>query len=160
MNKIKIIPARAEDCAEILSFIRALAVYEKLEHEVVATCEILRENLFTKRQAAEVVFAEVESRRVGIAIFFPSFSTFLGQPGIYLEDLFVLPEMRGQGVGKALLAHMARLTIARRCGRLEWSVLDWNTPAQELYKSIGAEMMDGWTVHRLTGPALQKLAEA
>lgn len=158
MSKIQISPAGPEDCSDILAFIRHLAVYEKLVHEVVATEESLRENLFTKRKTAEVLFASVDGKRVGIAIFFHNFSTFLGKPGIYLEDLFVLPEARGKGAGKALLVHLAKLAVERDCGRLEWSVLDWNTPAIDFYKSLGAVAMDEWTIYRLTGKSLYELA--
>lgn len=158
MNEIRITPAGPDDCADILTFIKHLAVYEKLSHEVVATEQTLRENLFSKRKTAEVLFASIDDKRVGIAIFFHNFSTFLGKPGIYLEDLFVLPEARGKGAGKALLVHLAKLAIERDCGRLEWSVLDWNTPAIDFYKSLGAVAMDEWTIYRLTGKALGDLA--
>jgi GNAT superfamily N-acetyltransferase len=159
-GEIEISQAGPEDCADILKFIKYLAVYEKLEHEVVATTEVLRENLFGRRRTAEVLFASIGGRRVGIAIFFHNFSTFLGKPGIYLEDLFVLPEARGKGAGKALLVHLAKLAVERDCGRLEWSVLDWNTPAIDFYKSLGAVAMDEWTVYRLTGEGLAHLASA
>lgn len=133
----KVVPATAEDVPQILRFIRELAIYEKLEHEVVATEAGLRETLFGKNRYAEVVFLEEDNRKVAFAIFFHNYSTFLGQPGIYLEDLFVLPEYRGRGHGKTLLKHLAKTARQRNCGRLEWAVLDWNTPAINFYKTIG-----------------------
>jgi GNAT superfamily N-acetyltransferase len=155
---VRIIPASPEDAPEILAFIRALAIYEKLEHEVVATEQTLRDSLFGPRPAAEVIFLEEDGLKVGFALFFSSYSTFLARAGIYLEDLFVLPEKRGRGHGKTLLAHLARLAVERGCGRLEWSVLDWNEPALRVYRRIGAKPMDEWTVQRLTGEALLALA--
>ncbi len=153
-------PARVEDAGLILRFIRGLAEYERLESEMVATEALIRATLFeVEVPTAEVVLAFVdETEPAGFALFFHNYSTFLGKPGIYLEDLFVLPELRGHGVGKRLLAHLAKLAVERDCGRLEWSVLDWNEPAIKFYKSLGAEPMDGWTVNRLTGEALTKLA--
>jgi GNAT superfamily N-acetyltransferase len=146
------------DVPQILAFIRALADYERLLHEVVATEDGLRHALFGPRPYAEVVLAEHDGVPVGFALFFHTFSTFLGQPGIYLEDLFVIPEARGTGVGKALLAELARLALARGCGRVEWAVLDWNAPAIRFYDSLGATPNDGWTVYRLTGDRLAALA--
>lgn len=160
MNGIQITPAVVEDCPEILNFIVGLARYEKLEGQVTATVELLRENLFGKRPVAEVLLASFNGEKAGIAIFFHSFSTFLGKPGIYLEDLYVKPDLRGRGIGKALLAHLASLAVARDCGRLEWSVLDWNMPAIKFYQSLGAETMAGWSVNRLTSTALHDLAKA
>ncbi|HEX7150346.1 MAG TPA: GNAT family N-acetyltransferase [Thermoanaerobaculia bacterium] len=149
--------ATIDDVPLILRFIRDLATYEKLAHAVVATEETLRETLFTKRYA-EVVIAEHDGQPAGFALFFHNYSTFLGKPGIYLEDLFVRPEMRGLGYGKALLAHLAALAVERNCGRVEWAVLDWNDPAMNFYKSLGASPVDEWTIFRLTGDALRNLA--
>ncbi len=152
-------PAQVGDCGLILFFIQALADYEKLLDQVVATEEQLRATLFGPQPGAEVLIAEFEGQPAGFALFFSNYSTFLGQPGIYLEDLFVLEEFRGHGLGKALLAYLAALTVERNGGRLDWSVLDWNTPAIDFYHSIGARPLDEWTQFRLTGPALLKLAE-
>lgn len=157
--KITITPAQPHDIKDILAFIHELAVYEKLEDQVTANETLLLKNLFGHKPSAEVVFLKEDDVKVGIAIFFHNFSTFLGQPGIYLEDLFVKPEYRGKSYGKKLLSYLAQLTIDRDCGRLEWSVLDWNTPAIEFYKSVGAIPMDEWTVQRLTGDALKTLAK-
>lgn len=151
-------PATAADVPQILAFIRGLAEYERLLDEVVATEDGLRQALFGPRRYAEVVLAEDAGVPVGFALFFHTFSTFLGQPGIYLEDLFVIPEARGRGVGKALLAELARLAIARGCGRVEWAVLDWNAPAIGFYDSLGARPNEEWTVYRLTGAPLAALA--
>jgi GNAT superfamily N-acetyltransferase len=150
--------AKPEDAELILKFIRDLAVYEKLEHEVVATPQSLRKYLFGPDQVAEVIFLEESKRAVGFALFFHSFSTFLGKPGIYLEDLFVQPEQRGKGYGKLLLAALAKISVERGCGRLEWSVLDWNTPAIEFYHALGATSKTEWIGQRLTGQPLKKLA--
>ena len=159
MNTVKIVKAEERDIPDILYFIKQLAIYEKLEHEAVATPELLKKNLFGTEKFAEVIFLELDGVKVGFALFFKNFSTFLGLPGIYLEDLFVLPEHRGQGFGKKILAHIAKLAVDRGYGRFEWSVLDWNTPAIEFYQSSGATPMNEWTVQRLTGMALNKLAE-
>ncbi len=150
--------AHEDDVPVILSFIRELAEYERLLHEVIATEDTLRESLFGPRRYAEVVLGVYDGHPVGFALFFHNYSTFLGKPGIYLEDLYVKPEMRGNGIGKALLAYVARIAVERDCGRLEWSVLDWNEPAINFYKSLGAVQMDEWTVHRVTGEALENLA--
>lgn len=150
-------PATAGDVAEILRLIRALAAYEKLADEVVATEDALRQTLFGARPAAEVLLAEVRGRTVGLALYFHNYSTFLARPGLYLEDLFVEPEFRGQGIGKALLAAVARLAVQRGCGRFEWAVLDWNAPAIEFYRSLGARPLNDWTLFRVTGEALDKL---
>ncbi len=158
MPEIEIRPATEEDVPLILSFIRELAEYERLSHEVSATEDLLRESLFGERRGAEVVIGDHGGEPAGFALFFHNFSTFLGRPGIYLEDLYVKPEFRGKGIGRAMLAYLARVAKERDCGRLEWSVLDWNDPAIELYKSIGAVPMDGWTVYRATGEALDELA--
>ncbi|MDB5289387.1 MAG: family N-acetyltransferase [Phycisphaerales bacterium] len=158
-NNLVIRPATSDDVPLILSLIRGLAEYEKLSHEVVTTEDLLREHLFGPRPAAEVLIAHLSGEAAGFALYFQNFSTFLGRPGIYLEDIYVRPEMRGKGVGKALLREVARVAARRNCGRLEWSVLDWNEPAIKFYKSLGAVPMDQWTVHRVTGDALRKLAE-
>lgn len=150
--------ATVEDVPLILRFIRALAEYERLADQVVATEDGLRETLFGARPYAEVVIAEEGGEPAGFALFFHNYSTFLGRPGIYLEDLYVLPEMRSRGVGGALLAHLARLAVDRGCGRLEWWVLDWNRDAIRFYRALGAEPMDDWTVFRVTGEALDRLA--
>lgn len=150
--------ATRDDSALILSFIRDLAEYEKMSHEVVATEELLEEWIFNQGKA-EVIFVMEENREVGFALFFHNFSTFLGRAGIYLEDLFVKPEHRGRGYGKALLKKLAQITVERGCGRLEWSCLDWNKPSIDFYLSLGAVPMDGWTVYRLTGDTLANLAE-
>lgn len=152
-------PATPEDLPVIAELIRALADYERLSHEVVLDESLLRDHLFGARPYAEVVLAEHDGAVVGFALFFHNYSTFLGRPGIYLEDLFVRPEHRGAGHGKALLTHLARLAVERGCGRLEWSVLDWNEPSIAFYKSLGAGPMDEWTVYRLTGDALAALAD-
>jgi GNAT superfamily N-acetyltransferase len=155
---IQIRPATVVDVPAILGFIRALADYEKLSHAVVATEQMLREQLFGPRPAAEVLIADLNAQPVGFALFFQSFSTFLARPGIYLEDVFVLPEARGHGVGKALLKAVAQIAVQRSCGRLEWAVLDWNAPAIGFYKKLGAVAMDEWMTMRVTGDALDKLA--
>ena len=150
--------AEESDCGLVLSFIRGLADYEKMSDQVVATEELLREWIFEKRKA-EVLFVCADSKEVGFALFFHNFSTFLGRAGIYLEDLFVLPEYRGKGYGKALLKRLAQITVERGCGRLEWACLDWNQPSIDFYRSLGALPMDEWTTYRLTGDTLQKMAE-
>jgi GNAT superfamily N-acetyltransferase len=158
MGEVSVRAASEEDVPLILSLIHELAEYERLSHEVVATEEALREHLFGERPVAEVMIAEEGTDPAGFALFFYSFSTFLGRPGIYLEDLYVRPEFRGRGMGRALLVHLARLAKRRGCGRLEWSVLDWNEPAIGFYKGIGASQVGGWTVYRVTGEALEELA--
>jgi GNAT superfamily N-acetyltransferase len=155
---ITIRQATIDDVPLILSFIRGLADYEKLLDAVKATEEMLRETLFGARPAAEVLIAEDGGTPVGFALFFENYSTFLAQRGIYLEDLFVIPEARGRGVGRVLLQRLSALALERGCGRLEWAVLDWNAPAIGFYKRMGAVPMDDWTVNRLTGPALEKMA--
>lgn len=150
--------ATPADVPLILDFIKGLADYEKLAHEVVATEESLHATLFGERPYAEVVIGEHEGEPVGFALFFHHYSTFLGRPGIYLEDLFVRPAWRGRGFGKALLTFLAKLAMERGCGRLEWAVLDWNEPAIRFYESLGAKPMDEWTVYRITGEALERLA--
>lgn len=150
--------ATENDCALILHFIRDLAEYEKMADQVVASEELLREWIFEK-QKAEVLFVCEEGKELGFALFFHNFSTFLGRAGIYLEDLFVLPEYRGKGYGKALLKKLAQIAVERGCGRLEWSCLDWNSPSIDFYRSLGAIPMDDWTTYRLTGETLKKLSE-
>ena len=143
--------ATEDDVPLILSFIRELAEYERLSYEVVATEDLLRESLFGERRGTEVLIGYHGGAPAGFALFFHNFSTFVGRPGIYLEDLYVKPELRGLGVGRALLIHVARLAKERNCGRLEWSVLDWNEPAIRFYESMGAVSMDESTVYRVTG---------
>lgn len=155
---LKIREATPADCGTILGLIKELAEYEKLSHEVVATEESLRRSLFEARPVAEAVVAEYEGVPVGFALYFHNFSTFLGRAGLYLEDLYVKPEMRGKGIGLALLKHLAKIAIERGCGRFEWSVLDWNEPAIKFYRSLGAVSMSDWTMMRVTGEALNKLA--
>jgi GNAT superfamily N-acetyltransferase len=152
-------PAIGKDCPTILAFIKQLAEYEKLAHEVVATEEKLKETLFGEHPSAEVIVAEYQNMPVGFALFFTNYSTFLAKPGIYLEDLYIQADMRGRGFGKKLLAHLAGIAVERDCGRLDWWVLDWNQPAKDFYQSLSAEPMDGWTVNRLSGKALAALAE-
>ncbi len=146
------------DAALILAFIRELGDYERLSHEVVADEAALAAHLFGERPRAEVAIAEVDGDAAGFALFFHNFSTFLGKPGLYLEDLFVRPAFRGHGVGKRLMTHLARIAIERDCGRFEWSVLDWNAPAIDFYRGLGAVGMDEWTVQRVSGEALRALA--
>lgn len=155
---IRIQPATPADAPMILQLIRELAEFERLLHEVQATQEQVREQLFGPRPAAEVAIARMDDEVAGFALYFHNFSTFLAKPGIYLEDLYVRQKFRGQGCGEALLRHLARTAVARGCGRLEWSVLDWNVRAIDFYKSLGAVQMDQWTVHRVTGDALTRLA--
>ena len=154
---LRIEAAGERDVPRIHGLIKSLAEYERLSHEVVATEASLRESLFGEHPAAEAVIAYAEDEPIGFALWFHSYSTFLGRRGLYLEDLFVLPEWRGRGVGRALLAHLARIAVARRCGRMEWAVLNWNEPAIRFYRSIGARPMDDWTVYRLTGDGLREL---
>ena len=158
MSHLQFRPAERGDTGLILRFIRALAEYEHMEDQVVATEELLEEGLFDKR-AAQVVFAVEDGREIGFALYFHNFSTFLGRAGLYLEDLYVRPEHRGKGYGKAFFRRLAAIAAERDCGRLEWWCLDWNTPSIGFYKSLGAETMEDWTVYRLTEPALQRLAE-
>ena len=153
-------PASEDDVPIILSFIKELAEYERLSHEVIATEDALRECLFGERRFAEVVIGYYGNEPVGFALFFYNFSTFLSKPGIYLEDLYVKPEFRRRGYGRALLLYLARLAKERGCGRFEWSALDWNEPAINFYKNLGAVPMDEWTVYRVTGETLSRLADA
>ena len=152
--------AEVSDLELILRFIRELAEYEELLQKVVCTEERLQKYLFGEQAVAEVILAYENSKPAGFALFFYSFSTFLGKPGIYLEDLFIRSSMRGKGYGTLLLRYLCRLTKKRDCGRLEWSVLDWNTPAIRFYKRLGARPMDEWTVYRLSGSELRNMAEA
>ena len=154
----RIRPARVDDTVAIATLIRELAIYEKLEDQARATPEDLARHLFGDRPVAEALMAEVEGSPVGFALFFTNFSTFRGQPGLYLEDIFVRPECRGKGIGKALLASVAKLAVDRGCGRMEWSVLDWNQPSIDFYKSKGAIPMDEWTVFRVADESLRQLA--
>ena len=158
IENFKIRFSKEDDVSLILSFIKELAEYENMSDDVVATEEILRNSLFTKR-SAEVIIGEYEGAPVGFALFFHNFSTFLGKPGIYLEDLYIRPEVRGMGFGKVMLSFLAHLAMERDCGRLEWSCLDWNKPSIEFYKNLGAVPMDEWTVYRVTGETLRSLAK-
>jgi GNAT superfamily N-acetyltransferase len=155
MENIRIIPAQVADIPVILRMIRALAEYEQLTHEVTATEQDLRQSLFGPRPAGEVVLAYNGDLPIGFALFFHNFSTFLGKQGLYLEDLFVVPEWRGRGVGKQLLAHVASIAESRQCGRLEWTVLDWNESAIAFYRRMGAHVLDEWRICRLTGHELR-----
>ncbi|MGH7771377.1 MAG: GNAT family N-acetyltransferase [Candidatus Binatia bacterium] len=157
-SEFRIEPATERDVPLILGFIKELAEYEQLNHEVVATEASLRESLFGLRPSAEVIIAYARAEPVGFAVFFHNYSTFLGKPGLYLEDLFVLPQWRGRGLGRQLLAYVAHVAVTRGSGRLEWSVLDWNQPAVLFYQALGARPMDEWTVYRLTGQPLEQLA--
>ena len=153
--------ARPDDVSTIAALIRGLAEYEHLAHEVVLDEAVLAEHLFGVRPYAEVLIAETDDgQAVGFALFFHNFSTFLGRPGIYLEDLFVRPAARGHGLGKALLVELARLARARDCGRIEWAVLDWNEPSIAFYRSLGATPKDEWVLYRLTGAPMSELADA
>jgi GNAT superfamily N-acetyltransferase len=157
-SNIRIDPATPADVPTILALIRELAEFERLLHEANATDAQIRENLFGAKPAAEVIIARVGDEVAGFALFFHNFSTFLGRRGLYLEDLFVRPRFRGGGCGAALLRQLAKIAIERNCGRLEWSVLDWNQRAIDFYKALGAVPMDEWTIYRVTGTALEKLA--
>lgn len=157
MEKLTFRYAQEQDCEKILFFIRELAKYEKMEDDVIATPELLREWIFEKKKA-EVIFPMEDGKEVGYALFFHNFSTFLGRAGMHLEDLFIMPQYRGKGYGKATLKELARIAVQRGCGRLEWSCLDWNKPSIDFYLSLGAEVMDEWTVYRLTGDTLENIA--
>ncbi|NCU17409.1 GNAT family N-acetyltransferase [Bacillus sp. P1(2020)] len=150
--------AKEQDISLIFQFIKELAIYEKMLDEVVATEEILYESLFEKK-VAEVIIAEYKEEPVGFALFFHNFSTFVGRPGLYLEDLYIKPEMRGKGFGKTILAYLAHLAVERNCGRMEWSCLDWNEPSIKFYKAMGAVPMNEWTVYRLHDQTLENLAK-
>jgi GNAT superfamily N-acetyltransferase len=157
---VRIAPARPEDCGTVVALIRALAEYERLSHLVVGSEEDLRRELFGAHPVIEAVIAWDGERAAGFALFFHNYSTFLARRGLYLEDLFVVPEARGRGIGKALIAHCARLAVSRGCGRFEWSVLDWNAPAISFYRAIGAEILPDWRICRLTGPSLERFGRA
>ena len=150
--------ADKQDIPLILNFIKELASYENLLGEVEATEKRLKKHLFGQKKHAEVLFAEIEDEAVGFALFFHNFSTFLSKPGLYLEDLFVKPEYRKKGIGRKLLEHLAKIAVKRECGRFEWAVLNWNEPAIGFYESLDAKPMDNWTIYRLEGDALKKLA--
>ncbi|MCW8880286.1 MAG: GNAT family N-acetyltransferase [Kangiellaceae bacterium] len=158
MQDLIIRNGQPQDCELVLDFITRLAEYEKLAHEVVATKEQLHKTLFGEKAYAEVIIAEYKGKPVGFALYFYNYSTFLAKPGLYLEDLYVLPEVRGKKIGKALLVELAKVAVANGCGRFEWWVLDWNKPAIDFYRSIGAVGMDDWTVQRVDGQALEDLA--
>jgi len=158
MTNFSIRQATEQDIPLIHSFIRQLADYERLSHEAVMTEETLRESLFGPRPFAEVLLGYAGETPAAFAVFFHNFSTFRGRPGLYLEDLFVIPEMRGRGFGRALLVELAKIAVERNCGRFEWAVLDWNEPAIGFYKKLGAIAMDEWTIFRVTGEALERLA--
>jgi GNAT superfamily N-acetyltransferase len=151
--------ATIDDAPAILTLIRGLAEYERLAHEAIATEADIRESLFGSRPAAEVLIAETNGAAAGFALFFHNYSTFLGRRGLYLEDLFVFPEFRGRGFGRALMVRLAQIAVERNCGRFEWWVLDWNEPSIRFYESLGARAMSDWTVYRLTGEALERLAQ-
>jgi GNAT superfamily N-acetyltransferase len=158
MESLQIAPATEAEIPVILGMIRELADYEKLSHLVIATEERLRQTLFSERPAADVLLASWNSEWAGIALFFSNYSTFLAQPGIYLEDLYVKPHLRGKGIGFALLKRLTEIAVERGCGRVEWEVLDWNEPSIQFYKRLGAVPMDQWTRFRLTGDAIARLA--
>jgi GNAT superfamily N-acetyltransferase len=158
MPSIRIVPAQAADVPVILRMIRALAEYEQLTHEVTATEDDLKQSLFGPHPAGEVLLAYSGEMPIGFALFFHNFSTFLGRRGLYLEDLFVVPEWRGKGVGKQLLAHIATIAESRKCGRMEWAVLDWNESAIAFYRRMGAHVLDEWRLCRLTGHELRAAA--
>ena len=160
MEKFTIRPATVADVSIILELIRALAEYERAPNDVVATEQILQETLFGKKPAAEVLLLFENEIAAGFALFFHNFSTWLGRPGLYLEDLFVRPEHRGKGYGRALLIELAKIARERNCGRMEWAVLDWNEPAIQFYHKLGAKPLDEWTVFRLTRDEIAKLAES
>jgi GNAT superfamily N-acetyltransferase len=158
-KSLTIRPAGPDDIGELLALIHELAVYEKAPEAAVATPDLIHKALFGERPTAEAMIAEWQGEPAGFALFFHNFSTWLGKPGLYLEDLFVRENMRGKGIGKALLLHLAGIARDRGCGRMEWSVLDWNTPAIDFYKSLGAEAMGEWTVYRLDAAALERLGK-
>jgi len=159
-SSLNIRAATIKDVSTIFQLIQDLAAYEKLSHQVTGNEDFLKEHLFGTHPYIEVVLAEIADRAIGFALFFSNYSTFLTKPGIYLEDLFVLPEYRRQGIGKALISHLAGLAVARDCGRLEWSVLDWNENAIAFYEKIGATVLPDWRICRVTGTSLQELAES
>jgi GNAT superfamily N-acetyltransferase len=160
MSNFSIRRATEQDVPLILSFIRQLAEYEQLSHEAVVTEKTLRDSLFGATRYAEVLLGYADDKPVAFAVFFHNFSTFLGRPGLYLEDLFVIPEMRGKGFGRAMLVELARIARERNCGRFEWAVLDWNLPAIQFYRNLGAISMDEWRIFRLTGEAIGRLSNS
>jgi GNAT superfamily N-acetyltransferase len=159
MQNVEIRPAKVEDVATIFQLIQALAEYEKLSDQVTGSIAQLRDHLFGNRPCIEALLADHQGTAIGFALFFTNYSTFLTKPGLYLEDLFVMPEYRGQGVGKSILSHLARLALQRDYGRLEWSVLDWNEPAIGFYQRIGATVLPDWRICRVTGDAIEKLGD-
>ena len=159
MTNIEIRPAGAEDSALILRFITDLAIYEKAGDAVIATESDIRQSLFGKDSTTSALICEIDHRPVGFAVYFFNYSTWLGKKGLYLEDLYVSPETRGKGAGKALLKHLAKIAVSNNCGRFEWSVIDWNEPAIKFYQSLGAEPQEEWVAYRLTGAALTDLAD-
>ncbi|MEC4819087.1 MAG: GNAT family N-acetyltransferase [Scytonema sp. PMC 1069.18] len=156
-NNLIIRFAESRDCDSLFELIKALAEYEKLSHAVTGDALALKEHLFGSPRYVEAIIAECAGQAIGFALFFHNYSTFLTKPGIYLEDLFVLPEYRGQGIGKGLLTKVAQIAVERNCGRLEWSVLDWNEPAIKFYRHMGATLLDDWRICRVTGEALEEL---
>ncbi|MCX6152088.1 MAG: GNAT family N-acetyltransferase [Ignavibacteriales bacterium] len=159
-SKLKIVSARKEDVTIVISFIKQLAEYEKLSNDVTATEELLTKTLFSPGSVAKVLLAYYDDAPAGFAIYFFNFSTFVGKPGLYLEDVFVKPHLRGKGIGKAILVHLAKIAIEKDCGRFEWSVLNWNKPSIEFYKNLGAKPLEEWKVFRLDGKALEKLSKS
>jgi GNAT superfamily N-acetyltransferase len=155
VSELSIVPATGDDVALVRELIGELAEYERLAHEMVATEDALRDAMFGEQAMVEVLIARVGEEAAGFALYFRNFSTFLGRPGLYLEDLYVRPSARGKGIGRALLQRLAAIAVERNYGRVEWSVLDWNEPAIGFYRALGAVPMDGWTVFRLTGDALR-----
>ena len=160
MNQLDIRPAKAEDVETIFQLIQALAEYAKLSHEVTGTVALLHDHLFGAHPCIEALLADHQGKSIGFALFFTNYSTFLTKPGLYLEDLFVISEYRGKGVGKAILSALARLALERNCGRLEWSVLDWNEPAIAFYQRMGATVLPDWRTCRVTGEAIAQLADS
>lgn len=158
MENFNIRPATPNDVATIMDLIRQLAIYEKLQHMITGNAEMMREALFGKKPSCECLIAEENGKPVGFALYFTTFSTFLGKPGLYLEDLFVVPSVRGKGYGKALLKYLAQLALRRECGRFEWRVLDWNEPSIQFYKSLGASVMPEWHLVRMTAGEMALLA--
>ena len=160
MNDIEIRPAKSEDVETIFQLIQSLAEYEKLSHQVTGTVALLHDHLFGAHPCIEALLADHQGKSIGFALFFTNYSTFLTKPCIYLEDLFVMIEYRGMGVGKAILSALARLALERNCGRLEWSVLDWNEPAIAFYQRIGATVLPDWRICRVTGEAIAQLGNS
>lgn len=158
-NGIHIRKASSDDAALLLQLIKELAEFERISHEVITTKEILGESLFGAKPSAEAVIVELDGKTAGFAVYFNNFSTFVGRPGLYIEDLYVRPEYRGKGIGKALFKHCAEVALERNLGRVEWAVLNWN-PARDFYKHFGAEPMNDWVIYRLTGDDLRKLADS